>query len=380
MQAADIPDQFPVPFANAAGAGFTRPIPEASQIGVQGGAASLTDGFPPLCFVPVAAGGIPPWGADFNGLLNLITLWSRWQGAGAPVHHDAALSTAIGGYPQGAVLHADTVGRFWISTVDDNVTDPDAGGAGWTGYSVGIIPAGQAKLNYTSATVLTLAPKNGGLIWIDGYNYPVPAGLTITNSGLSANTLYYVYVQQVAGVLSIVVSATTHAPLAANGVEVMFGDATKTLVGAVWTNASSQFADAVGLRNVATWYNRSGKAIYGITPSTATIGSGSSGEISALWRVEAVVWGDDAPNMNIMGYTQNSAQGGGVNNSTFFGLDGVAQALGTRTPSATVNTPDGVSLSLNVVVAEGHRVFSPFGSATGGTGTWSAQIAGTVRN
>jgi len=62
MLSTSIPPKFPIPFANAAGPSFIRPIPTASQIGIQDGAASLTDGFPPDCFTPVVAGGTPPFG------------------------------------------------------------------------------------------------------------------------------------------------------------------------------------------------------------------------------------------------------------------------------------------------------------------------------
>ena len=137
MQASQIPLKFQIPFANNAGSGYIRPVPQASQIGITPGAGSLTDGFPPVCFQPVGAGGVPPSGQDFNGLLNQITAWIRWSSAGGPVYYDPTFSASIGGYPQGAILPAaGSIGSFWISTVDNNVTDPDTGGAGWIGYSV----------------------------------------------------------------------------------------------------------------------------------------------------------------------------------------------------------------------------------------------------
>lgn len=131
MQSSDIPSKFLIPFANSAGAGYIRTIPLASQIGVTDGAASLTDGFPPLNFLAVGAGGVPPFGQDFNGLLKQITQWSRWQGAGGLVTWDSALSTAIGGYPKGALVASTTAGHVWLCTVENNTTNPDAGGAGW---------------------------------------------------------------------------------------------------------------------------------------------------------------------------------------------------------------------------------------------------------
>lgn len=155
MQISSIPVKFPIPFANSAGGGFTRPIPTASQIGIQSGAASLTDGFPPLCFQPVAAGGVPPFGEDFNGLLNPITAWNRWQSAGGPIVYDPTFQSAVGGYPQSAIIQSAVVpGKLWYSTVDNNTSNPDTLGANWTAPP-GILPTG------TPIQQLTTTPMQG---------------------------------------------------------------------------------------------------------------------------------------------------------------------------------------------------------------------------
>src|SRR5258708_20811739 len=87
-------------FARPAGGGFIRPIPQASQIGINPGFASLTDGFVPLNGQPVASGGIPPFEQDMNGILNQISLWCQWLEAGGPVYYDATFSTGgSGGVP-----------------------------------------------------------------------------------------------------------------------------------------------------------------------------------------------------------------------------------------------------------------------------------------
>lgn len=132
MQSTDIPAKFPIPFGNNAAGGTIRSIPQASQIGVQAGAASLHDGFPPVTQIPVGAGGTPPFGQDMNGILFQSTGWDRWFSAGGPVAYDATFQTAIGGYPAGARVMA-TNGSIWRSTTENNMTDPNAGGAGWVG-------------------------------------------------------------------------------------------------------------------------------------------------------------------------------------------------------------------------------------------------------
>ena len=131
MQSTNIPSKIPLPFANAAGSGYVNTIPTASQIGITNGRASLTDGFPPLTFTPIGSGGVPPFGADMNGILKEITAIQQWQEAGGFFPYDSAFSTTVGGYPKGAVLQSSSFNGLWISTAENNTTNPDTGGAGW---------------------------------------------------------------------------------------------------------------------------------------------------------------------------------------------------------------------------------------------------------
>lgn len=132
MKIANIPSKFTIPFANAAGGGYIRAVPTASQVGITNGAASLTDGFPPLNFLPVGSGGVPPFGQDMNGILKQITQWSQWAAAGGLSPYDSAFSTAIGGYPQNSVIAGTVAGSIYISLIDDNTSNPNTGGAGWS--------------------------------------------------------------------------------------------------------------------------------------------------------------------------------------------------------------------------------------------------------
>ena len=131
MQSTNIPTKIPLPFANSAGAGYITAIPVTSQIGIVDGRASLHDGFPPLNFTAISSGGIPPFGADVNGILFESTAILQWQQAGGFFPYDSAFSAYVGGYPKGAVIQAAAFAGFWTSTSENNTTDPDTGGAGW---------------------------------------------------------------------------------------------------------------------------------------------------------------------------------------------------------------------------------------------------------
>ena len=173
MLASSIPVKFPIPFGNNAGSSYIHQVPTASQIGITPGAASLTDGFVPLNFQNEATGGVPPFGNDFNGILNQITAWSRWQNAAGPVAYDGTFSTAIGGYPKGAFLTTAAGGGWWLSLVDNNTSNPDTGGANWQLIQTGTIYAGNPNGNVAgvavSATGLSQAllwDTTNKLLWI----------------------------------------------------------------------------------------------------------------------------------------------------------------------------------------------------------------------
>ncbi|WP_374413310.1 hypothetical protein [Novosphingobium colocasiae] len=135
MKQSDLPARFDIPFADGAGPSYIRSIPKDHQAATTTDApASLHDGFPPETFLPVASGGIPPAGADFNGLFNQITAALRWHAAGGLAVYNGGFSSEIGGYPKGAMLaSATTAGVIWVSLADDNTTDPDSlSAANWT--------------------------------------------------------------------------------------------------------------------------------------------------------------------------------------------------------------------------------------------------------
>lgn len=161
MQSTDIPLKLPLPFGVSAGGGYIHAIPVASQIGVTDGAASLTDGFVPLNATPIGAGGVPPSIKDMNGILFEISGWTRWAAAGGPVYYDSTFATAIGGYPKGAAIQSVTTpGVIFVSTVDNNTTNPESGGVNW--ISLTPVPATLAELiagvnTVKYATAATLA-------------------------------------------------------------------------------------------------------------------------------------------------------------------------------------------------------------------------------
>ncbi len=120
--------KIPLPFgANAIN---KNEIPE-TEISSISNRASYNSGFPTKTFTPVSSGGLPPSGADFNGLLNTITqlLYNMQNGYGID-EYDKTYQVAQGGYGQYATLwyQSSSVGRVLIqSLVANNLQVPYSG-------------------------------------------------------------------------------------------------------------------------------------------------------------------------------------------------------------------------------------------------------------
>jgi len=116
---------------------ITLPIPIPSQIAVLVGAASFADGFPAATRTDPEAGGVPPFGQDVNGILNMITQYCALMQAGQIVPYNLAAATAFGGYTVGAkVASVATPGRIWTNCLDANTNDPDAVETGWAASDI----------------------------------------------------------------------------------------------------------------------------------------------------------------------------------------------------------------------------------------------------
>ncbi|WP_302421463.1 hypothetical protein [uncultured Citrobacter sp.] len=93
--------------------------------------ASYDQGFPPITMILKSAGGLPPKGQDMNQILYELSALARWASSGALNTYDGSFSTAIGGYPSGALVISDDGNVIYVNTQDSNNTNPNSGGTGW---------------------------------------------------------------------------------------------------------------------------------------------------------------------------------------------------------------------------------------------------------
>ncbi|KAA1013041.1 hypothetical protein FVF58_09630 [Paraburkholderia panacisoli] len=277
MQASQSPAAFVAPFANAAGAGFIRTIPAASQIGITDGAASLHDGYPPKCFSPVAAGGVPPFGQDTNGILYQTTAGVQWQQVGGQPIYNSTFSTAIGGYPNGAILQSADGTGFWRSTADNNTSNPDTGGANWL------------PMFFSTSTAIALTNAN---VTLSAAQYSKPI-IVLTGTLTAPVALTFPALVQQWTVLNFTAGSFPVTALTSGGVAVTLSQGGKTelrgnganvVVDALQVGAPVSPGHAVNLAQFISGFN--GNGAYYVFPGGMQLSRFSlqaNGNSSAIW-------------------------------------------------------------------------------------------------
>jgi hypothetical protein len=191
------PSNYPIPFANS---GQKNTIPTTGN----GVSAGFDTGFPPVTMQPITAGGVPPQGKDFNGILYDVTTHTVWVNAGGQYQFDAALSTAIGGYPAGMVLQSNDGLKSYVSAVNNNTTDfnstPSSIGSAWLPWAGGGAVSNVNVATTGGTTVLTAIQAQSRMITVTGVltsnatlTFPAALGRwTIVNNttgGFSVNAI-----------------------------------------------------------------------------------------------------------------------------------------------------------------------------------------------
>lgn len=122
------PSKINMPFAQN---GNRNAINDALQTGDASNKATYQYGFPQITMTPKASGGLPPFGRDMNGILFSITAMLQYTQAGGTYTYDEAFANAIGGYGKGALVQQSDLSGFWVSTADENTSNPETDSTDW---------------------------------------------------------------------------------------------------------------------------------------------------------------------------------------------------------------------------------------------------------
>lgn len=235
--------------------------------------------------------------------------------------------------------------------------------------------AGQCRLLKSGADI-KLVPYNGNRLRINGLLEAVPdAGVTLAPTGLTPDTLYYIYAWMDAGVMTLEASATAHAisTLTGNkGTEIKSGDNTRSLVGMVRPVTGPAFSDTATRRFARSWFNR--VRLRGRNTFTAdrTTTSTSFVELNSEIRCEFLVWADELVEAIFMGHCFNS--GANFTRSSI-GVDGTT----ANDVGGSHGTPGSNPAAYHLAegLSEGYHYVTALGSVSAGTGTWGGGSGGT---
>src|SRR5580658_4255359 len=146
---APVPQFIPAPFGVGA-ANINYPIPAAQ--GSPSNSASWQGGFPAVTMEEEIAGGLPPLGQDFNGILYTLSQATYAAQAGQLYPYNAGFAATISGYAAGALLAMGDGTGVWMNVVNGNTGDPDSTPVDWVslysyGYGLVTTTGGTTTLN-----------------------------------------------------------------------------------------------------------------------------------------------------------------------------------------------------------------------------------------
>jgi hypothetical protein len=296
--------------------------------------------------------------------------------------------TVTAGTVYATIIQSSYNGIFQVTTVQV-LTDSGSLDSGLSAFSYGIVNAANTslpflsrdqqcgRLVYVSATQVRLDPQDGNTIWVytgaAGWTRrTIPsAGVTSggTNSGLSADTFYYVYLFDNVGVLWLEFSATAPAVDAPSGLKIKTGDPTRLLIGMVRTKVASNQFDTPGL--VLSWYKRRAIKASAAFTTARTTTSTSFVEVNAEIEVRFLSWAEEALLALFTGYVSNTTDAQVT--YTQITLDGIVTAFSSYTAIKTItgNSGDNNSIGGMVSTTEGYHYATIAGKVSANTGTWS---------
>lgn len=241
-----------------------------------------------------------------------------------------------------------------------------------SGVTSGLLMAGhgQCKLTCINSGLIKLSPQDGNLLVVNDQRCTIPdAGVLMSNTGLTANTGYYIFASAVGGVVNALLpvpAGAGHQVRAGTGV-VVDSSVNLTLVGLLYTTLiGAAFKDDTTGRWVLSYFNRRPKtAVVAVgnvsTPSPSPVQLGSG--------LVALNWADEETSAILTLEAGTTGSFGEI----FIGVDGASTAIGD--PIFVYGQPGAGNFypisqtGRGGPVAEGAHGYNLCGAANSGTGT-----------
>lgn len=311
-----------------------------------------------------------------------------WQGGGfwgceaSPTAGGGTIPVSAGGtgassIPANNMVVMDAAGTAMTGIAPLAGAIPYGDGTQWTAVSAAALAAhGKVKFVYQSSTAVKLVPYQGNGLIINGVLRQVPpSGVTLSTTGLSASTTYYVYAYMSGVNITLEASTTAYTNDITYGHEIKNGDATRTLVAMVRTNGATQFVDTASQRFVRSWYNR-GTLLLKNSPGNVT----HSGALAAKneYRIETLAWNKEGASQTFTGLASVSAAGSCALNTNLDGVLGDSFMVQDTSGGGQYRGMSGVTQTVSLT--EGYHYFELSAAATGGTCTFQISNGLTISN
>lgn len=221
---------------------------------------------------------------------------------------------------------------------------------------------------------LRLNRFSGRLLTIASTQQQIPAaGVALSVTGLSANTLYDIYAYMNGSTMTLEASTTGFMIDSTTGIAVKSGDPSRTYVGMARTVTGPAWADTASRRLVSSYYNRRTTRVEGAFTTTRTTSSTSFVELNSEIRFEFLSWGDNDISFGANGSCYTNPGGGSqFSRITLDGaVDWVAQQLQTTALDYTIP----VTMTGSAGPSRGYHYATLSGRVSTGTGNWTGSTA-----
>ena len=240
--------------------GSSAPISASPPLALSGGNLTIDlSGYQPLDADLTAIAALT--GTNTIYYRSAANTWTAVTIGGNMTFSGGTLNSVAGGSGNVSNSGTPTAGQYgkWVTATTIQGVAPAT-----VLSDIGAQPAGgSGRLQFVSATALSFTPYNGASIRIAGTSYAIPAaGIAgLTNGGLSAKYYRTMCMPSTTAERSPAsfrpLTHATSTTAGNEGVEIKSGDNTRTLIGLIRTNNSSQFVDSAAQRFVRSWFNKS---------------------------------------------------------------------------------------------------------------------------
>ena len=275
----------------------------------------------------------------------------------------ASITTAAG---DAAIFSSDASGNWTC------IAYTKASGAAVVASSGGGGGLGQCRLVLSGGN-LVLQQFGGNSLTINGATQSIPnAGVSLSASGTTSGTLYYIYAWMNAGTMTLEASTTGHVTDTAAGnagVEYKIGDSTRTLVGMARPVTGPAWASSTTQRFVVSYFNRRMLGAVNALTANATTTSTTYVELMASNRAEFLCWADDTMQAFVVTYCYSSGSDYTLTQASF---DGSNSSYGLATFG---NNGYPCTVIHEALLSEGYHYATALGKVPALTGTWQGSTS-----